>query len=74
MIFSPKARHTLAFSYKQSLAPCSRDHYSYRGVDLNIPQVNDAEIATWLAFISSGVNPEEHPAQLRRALLFEIAK
>jgi hypothetical protein len=71
-IFSPKPGHTLVFFYKKSLVPYSRDRYSYGGIDLRTPEVDDAEIAAWLDFISSGFHPEKRPAQLRRAFPYEI--
>jgi hypothetical protein len=71
-IFSPKPGHTLVFFYKKSLVPYSRDRYSYGGIDLRTPEVDEAEVAEWLAFISSGFHPEKRPAQLRRAFPYEI--
>ncbi len=71
-IFSPKPGHTLVFFYKKSLVPYSRDRYSYGGIDLRTPEVDEAEIAEWLAFLSSGFHPDKRPAQLRRAFPYEI--
>jgi len=71
-IFSPKPGHTLVFFYKKSLVPYSRDRYSYGGIDLKTPEVHAAEIAEWLAFLSSGFHPDKRPAQLRRAFPYEI--
>jgi len=71
-IFSPKPGHTLVFFYKKSLVPYSRDRYSYGGIDLKAPEVHAAEIAEWLAFLSSGFHPDKRPAQLRRAFPYEI--
>jgi hypothetical protein len=71
-IFSPKPGHTLVFFYKKSLVPYSRDRYSYGGIDLRTPEVHAAEIAEWLAFLSSGFHPDKRPANLRRAFPYEI--
>jgi hypothetical protein len=71
-IFSPKPGHTLVFFYKKSLVPYSRDRYSYGGIDLRTPEVDAAEVAEWLAFLSSGFHPDKRPAQLRRAFPYEI--
>ena len=71
-IFSPKPGHTLVFFYKKSLVPYSRDRYSYGGIDLRTPEVDEAEVAAWLAFISSGFHPDKRPANLRRAFPYEI--
>ncbi len=71
-IFSPRPGHTLIFFYKKSLVPYSRDRYSYGGIELKTPQVNEAEVAEWLAFLASGFHPEKRPTQLRRAFPYEI--
>jgi len=71
-IFSPKPGHTLVFFYKKSLVPYSRDRYSYGGIDLRTPEVDAAEVAEWLAFLSSGFHPDKRPANLRRAFPYEI--
>lgn len=71
-IFSPKPGHTLVFFYKKSLVPYSRDRYSYGGIDLKTPEVHTAEIAEWLAFLSSGFHPDKRPTNLRRAFPYEI--
>ena len=71
-IFSPKPGHTLVFFYKKSLVPYSRDRYSYGGIDLRTPAVDEAEVAAWLAFISSSLHPDNRPANLRRAFPYEI--
>jgi len=71
-IFSPKPGHTLVFFYKKSLVPYSRDRYSYGGIDVKTPEVHAAEIAEWLAFLSSGFHPDKRPTNLRRAFPYEI--
>jgi hypothetical protein len=71
-IFSPKPAHTLVFFYKKSLVPYSRDRYSYGGIELKTPTVDEREVAEWLTFLSSGFHPEKRPAQLRRAFPYEI--
>ena len=71
-VFSPKPGHTLVFFYKKSLVPYSRDRYSYGGIDLKTPAASDSEIAEWLAFVISGLDPEKRPANLRRAFPYEI--
>jgi hypothetical protein len=71
-VFSPKPGHALIFFYKKSLVPYSRDRYSYGGIELKTPQVNEAEVAEWLVFLASGFHPEKRPTQLRRAFPYEI--
>jgi len=71
-IFSPKPGHTLIFFYKKSLVPYSRDRYSYGGIELKTPQVNESDVAEWLVFLASGFHPEKRPTQLRRAFPYEI--
>ncbi len=71
-IFSPKPDHTLVFFYKKSLVPYSRDRYSYGGIDLRTTDVDRAEVSEWLAFINSGLHPDQRPANLRRAFPYEI--
>ena len=71
-VFSPKPGHTLIFFYKKSLVPYSRDRYSYGGIELKTPQVNESEVAEWLDFLASGFHPEKRPTQLRRAFPYEI--
>ncbi len=71
-VFSPKPGHALIFFYKKSLVPYSRDRYSYGGIELRTPQVNEPDVAEWLAFLASGFHPEKRPTQLRRAFPYEI--
>ena len=71
-IFSPKPDHTLVFFFKKSLVPYSRDRYSYGGIDLRTTEVDRGEVSEWLAFINSGLHPDQRPANLRRAFPFEI--
>jgi len=71
-IFCPRPGHLLVFFYKKSLVPYSRDRYSYGGLDLRSPEVSEAEVAEWLAFLSSGFHPEKRPRNLRRAFPYEI--
>jgi len=71
-IFSPKPGHTLAFFFKKSLVPYSRDRYSYGGLDLRAPSLAAQEIAVWLEFLASGFHPDKRPENLRRAFPYEI--
>ena len=71
-VFSPKAGHTLVFFFKKSLVPYSRDRYSYGGIALRTAEVDRAEVSEWLAFINSGLHPDQRPANLRRAFPYEI--
>ena len=71
-IFSPKPGHTLAFFFKKSLVPYSRDRYSYGGLDLRAPSLAAQEIAVWLDFLASGFHPDKRPENLRRAFPYEI--
>jgi len=71
-IFSPRPGHTLVFFYKKSLVPYSRDRYSYGGIDLRESDVDEREVAEWLAFMNSGFHPDKRPAHLHRAFPYEI--
>lgn len=71
-VCSPRPGRTLVFFYKQSLVPHSRDRYSYGGIELKSPAVEETEVAEWLTFLSSGFHPEKRPANLRRAFAYEI--
>jgi len=71
-VFCPRPNHTLVFFYKRSLVPYSRDRYSYGGIDVRDGGVQPGDIAEWIAFLSSGFQPEKRPRTLRRAFPYEI--
>lgn len=71
-LFAPKPGHTLAFFYKRSQVPYSRDRYSYGGIDLRDRAVDRGEIDQWIEFVRSGFHPDRRPLNLRRAFPYEI--
>jgi hypothetical protein len=71
-ISSPPSGNTLVFFFKRSLVPYSRDRYSYGGIEMRTPQADPQQIASWLAFLTSGFHPDQRPPSLRRAFPFEI--
>jgi hypothetical protein len=71
-VVSPRAGRTLVFFFKTSQVPYSRDRYSYGGVELKTPHIEEEDLCEWLTFLSSGFHPEKRPARWRRAFPYEI--
>jgi hypothetical protein len=71
-IFRPDDRRIAAFFYKRSQVPGSRDRYGYGGAVLADRDPSPAIVDGWLEFLASGFDPERRPADLRRALPFEV--
>jgi hypothetical protein len=61
-----------AFFYKRSNLAFSRDRFSYGAVEFRPGTLTREEIQTWLAWLSSGFDPEGRPAGLRRAFRFTV--
>lgn len=61
-----------AFFYKRSNLAFSRDRFSYGAVEFRPGEVHSDEIRGWLAWLSSGFDPERRPASLRRAFRYTI--
>ena len=55
-----------AFFYKRSNLPWSRDRFSYGGVEFLPGRVTQAEVQSWVRWLTSGLDPEQRPERLRR--------
>ncbi len=60
-----------AFFYKPSAVPFSRDRYSYGGAIID-HRMDAARLTGWLDYLASHFDPERTPADVRRALTFEL--
>lgn len=61
-----------AFFYKRSNLAWSRDRFSYGAVEFRPGEPAPEDVRSWLAWLSSGFDPERRPAGLRRAFRYTI--
>jgi hypothetical protein len=61
-----------AFFFKKSNIAGSRDRFSYGAVEFLPERLTAEEVRTWLRWLSSGLDPELRPANLKRAFLYTI--
>ena len=61
-----------AFFYKKSNLAWSRDRFSYGAVEWRPGEVAPEDILGWLAWLSSGFDPDRRPARLKRAFRYTI--
>jgi len=61
-----------AFFYKRSNLVWSRDRFSYGAVEWSPGEIAPEEILGWLAWLSSGFDPDRRPTGLRRAFRYTI--
>ena len=61
-----------AFFFKKSNIAGSRDRFSYGAVEFLPDRLRPEEIHTWIAWLSSGLDPALRPANLKRAFLYTI--
>lgn len=75
-IWQPSPNQLLAFFFKRSSVPHSRDRFSYGGVawDLNNKDLSNisSEIDAWLEWLHSGLNPDKRPPNWVSAFHFDI--
>lgn len=61
-----------AFFFKKSNIAGSRDRFSYGAVEFLPEQLRAEEIRTWIAWLSTGLDPSSRPGNLKRAFLYTI--
>jgi hypothetical protein len=61
-----------AFFFKKSNVAGSRDRFSYGAVEFLPERLRPEEIRTWIAWLSSGLDPSLRPEHLKRAFLYTI--
>jgi hypothetical protein len=73
-LFQPRegGERLCAFFYKRSNLAWSRDRFSYGGVEFRPGQLTEADVRGWLAWLSSGFDPELRPERLRRAFMYDV--
>ena len=64
-VWQPAENQLLAWFYKRSAVPHSRDRFSYGGIVWDLGKVDLSmvapEIESWLEWLDSGLNPEKRP-------------
>jgi hypothetical protein len=75
-IWRPSDTELLAWFYKTSAIPHSRDRYSYGGVVLPIEDLDfqnlDSELEEWLLWLDSGFNTDKRPSSWTGAFTYDI--
>ena len=73
-LFTPREgkERLCAFFYKRSNLAWSRDRFSYGGVEFRPEQATDDDVASWRAWLLSGLDPERRPPRWKRAFLFDV--
>lgn len=61
-----------AFFYKRSNLAWSRDRFSYGAVEFRPAELAPKAIHRWLAWLSSGFDPDARPDGLRRAFRYTV--
>ncbi len=73
-LFAPEPGVLVAFYYKDSQVPFSTDRFAY-GASIHRRNVVEAsECAAGIAFLLSGLHPEQRPVGLKRAFPFDIPR
>ena len=75
-IWQPEPNQLMAWFYKRSAVPVSRDRYSYGGVTWNLDKTDllsiGKQIDEWLLWLDSGLNPEKRPENWKSAFPYDI--
>jgi len=75
-IWQPEEGKILAWFYRRSSVPHSRDRFSYGGVELELDKVGEEEIrekvGEWLRWLDNGFAPEMRPEGWVSAFNFDI--
>jgi len=73
-VFRPRENRDrlCAFFYKRSNLAWSTDRFSYGAIEFRPEAMSQEDLATWLAWLRGGFDPEGRPARLRRAFLYTI--
>jgi hypothetical protein len=61
-----------AFFFKKSNIQGSRDRFSYGAVEFLPEKLTPEEVRLWLRWLTSGLDPELRPTNLKRAFLYTI--
>jgi len=77
-VWEPESNELMAWFYKTSSVPFSRDRYSYGGIVWDLDKVDlenvSGEIDEWLKWLDSGLDPETRPEKWESAFPFDIPK
>jgi hypothetical protein len=73
-VWSPRPRVVVAFVYKDSILPFSRDRFAYGAWTLKGAPPPSEQVHTLLDYVASGLHPEHRPTFLRRALPFTVPR
>ena len=75
-VWQPEPSQLLAWFYKRSVVPHSRDRFSYGGIVWELATVDlskvGMEVDSWLEWLDSGLNPEKRPPSWISAFSFDI--
>lgn len=72
-VFRPREqRRVVAFFYKRSLLPHSRDRFAYGCCVAREETVDEAMVRAWFDFARSGFAPEKRPPGWMRGVPFEV--
>jgi hypothetical protein len=71
-VFSPRPGTVVAFLYKDSIVPFSRDRFAYGALILKGRVPTQEEGGALLAYLESGFHPEFRPQSLKRAFPFTV--
>jgi len=75
-IWQPEQNQLMAWFYKRSAVPFSRDRYSYGGVVWDLDKVDllslGKEVDQWLMWLDSGLDPDKRPDNWKSAFPYDI--
>ncbi|MFH1675624.1 MAG: hypothetical protein ABIC40_01280, partial [bacterium] len=75
-VWQPEENRLLAWFYKRSAVPHSRDRFSYGGVTWDLDKIDlstkSVEINEWLMWLDSGLHPEKRPSEWKSAFPYDI--
>jgi hypothetical protein len=75
-VWQPKEKQLLAWFFKKSAVPHSRDRFSYGGVVWDLDSVDPSkvsdEIDSWVEWVDSGLNPDKRPSNWISAFDYDI--
>jgi len=75
-IWQPEQHQMMAWFYKRTAVPFSRDRYSYGGVVWDLEKTDllsiGKEVDEWLVWLDSGLHPEKRPDDWKSAFPYDI--
>jgi len=74
-IYFPVPEKCVLFFFKKSTIPFSRDRFSYGGVVIDARSTgrfHHEDVAEWIDFLSSGLQPGTRPKSLKKSLPYTI--